>query len=92
MQRVILRHVHAACSSVTLFMNKLLKSFGERVWQKRIEKGLSQEEFAFRVGVHRTYVGMVERAERNVTLVTIHKFAKALDISISELLSNIEDD
>lgn len=73
-------------------MKDLQESFGNRVRQLRIEKGLSQEKFAFKVGMHRTYVGMIERAERNVTLLTVYKIAQALDITISDLLSNIEEE
>lgn len=73
-------------------MQDLQKAFGERVRKLRLERGLSQEKFAFKIGIHRTYIGMVERAERNVTLSTVYKIAQALDMTISELLSNIESD
>lgn len=73
-------------------MEDLQKAFGQRVRKLRIEHGLSQEKFAFKVGIHRTYIGMVERAERNVTLFTAYKFAQALDITLSELLSNLEEE
>jgi len=63
-----------------------LQRFGDRVREERLKRGLSQEELAARAGVHRTYIGMVERAEKNVTLGTIEKFANALGISISELM------
>jgi transcriptional regulator with XRE-family HTH domain len=66
-----------------------LIKFGEVVRKKRQEKGLSQEDFAELVGVHRTYVGMIERAEKNITLLNIEKIAQAFDISISELLENL---
>ena len=46
----------------------------------REEKNYSQEEFADIVGVHRTYMGGIERGERNITLVTIHKIARALGV------------
>jgi transcriptional regulator with XRE-family HTH domain len=49
--------------------------------------GLSQEELASRAGLHRTYIGMIERAEKNVTLRNIEKLAKALDTTIGELLA-----
>lgn len=60
--------------------------FGERVREIRIYKNLSQEQLADLANVHRTYIGMVERAEKNITLVNIEKIAKALDIKITELL------
>lgn len=53
----------------------------------RKQKGLSQEELAALCGLHRTYVGSVERCERNVTLSTLETFALALNISVPELLT-----
>lgn len=47
--------------------------------------GLSQEKLAVKAGVHRTYIGMIERGEKNVTIVNIEKLAKALNVSIKEL-------
>ncbi|MBN1287537.1 MAG: helix-turn-helix transcriptional regulator [Anaerolineae bacterium] len=63
----------------------ILKYFGCRVRAERANRGISQEEFADMVGVHRTYIGMIERAEKNVTLRNIEKIARALEIEISEL-------
>ena len=68
-----------------LKQNILIK-FGERVREIRKEKGLSQEELAHKADLHRTYIGMIERAEKNITLVNIEKIAKALEINIKELL------
>lgn len=62
-------------------------SFGKRVQALRTELGISQEKFAEKAGVHRTYIGMVERAERNVTLKSIEKIANAFNLSISELFN-----
>ena len=62
-----------------------LEKFGEKVREQRHKLGLSQEELASRAGVHRTYIGMIERAEKNITLENIEKIAKALNLSISEL-------
>jgi len=50
--------------------------------------GLSQEEFADRVGVHRTYVGMIERAEKNITLENIQKVCRALNLKIGDFFSD----
>lgn len=61
-----------------------LEKFGERVREKRRKLGLSQEELAARAGVHRTYIGMIERAEKNITLGNIEKIAKALGVRIAE--------
>ena len=52
----------------------------------RKSKSLSQEKFAEIADVHRTYVGMVERAEINITLLNMQKFAKALEVEITDLL------
>lgn len=63
----------------------ILLSFGKRVQELRKTKGISQEELASFAGVHRTYIGMIERAEKNITLCNIEKIANALNISISDL-------
>jgi len=55
----------------------------------RKEKGLSQEAFALGCGLDRTYIGGIERGERNVTLRNIEVIATALDMSVSELTSGI---
>ena len=60
--------------------------FGERVRLRRELLGLSQEEFAFQSGIHRTYVSGVERGIRNPSLTMVERIAKALDMSFSELL------
>lgn len=60
--------------------------FGERVKEIRISKQLSQEQLAHLANVHRTYIGMIERAEKNITLVNIEKIAKALEVEIKDLL------
>lgn len=64
---------------------KVLEKFGTRVREERLKLGLSQEALAAKTGVHRTYVGMIERAEKNITLLNIEKIAKALKISINNL-------
>jgi transcriptional regulator with XRE-family HTH domain len=53
----------------------------------RDDKGLSQEDFADACGLHRTYVGSVERGERNVTLSTLEVFASVMGVSVSHLLT-----
>lgn len=65
----------------------VLIKFGKRVRKKRVEKGLSQEKLAEKAGLHRTYIGMIERAEKNITLINIEKIAQALEISLGELMS-----
>lgn len=69
----------------------VLKNFGQKIRELRIKENLSQEALAERAFVHRTYIGMIERAEKNITLSNIEKLAKALNISISELFIGIEE-
>jgi transcriptional regulator with XRE-family HTH domain len=64
---------------------KMLIKFGEKVRSLRKERNLSQEELSFRAELHRTYIGMIERAEKNITLINIEKIAKALDVDIKKL-------
>ena len=67
----------------------ILKRFGVRIRELRQEKGLSQEKFAAKCGLDRTYVGSVERGERNIALKNIEKIAKALGKSIAELMQSL---
>jgi len=67
----------------------ILEKFGQRVRQERLKQGLSQEELAAKADVHRTYIGMIERAEKNITLGNMSKIAKALKIKLSELISDL---
>ncbi len=64
---------------------QILITFGKKVREERLKRELSQEEFAERAGVHRTYIGMIERAEKNITLTNIEKIASALGIDIYQL-------
>ena len=64
----------------------ILSKFGEIVREKRLDLGLSQEDFAEIAGVHRTYVGMIERGEKNITLRNIEKFANALGVPVNKLM------
>ena len=59
--------------------------FGRRIRELRRARGLSQEELAFRAGLHRTYVSSAERGERNVALVNLERLAKALNVHIRDL-------
>lgn len=79
----------------TIVINSLLcivmssaiqKRFGKRVRQLRHERDISQEKLGELAKVHRTYVGMIERGEKNITLTNIEKFAKALKVDIKSLL------
>jgi transcriptional regulator with XRE-family HTH domain len=64
---------------------EILLKFGSRVRQERKKRGLSQEKLASLAGVHRTYIGMIERAEKNITLENIQKISKALKIRVKDL-------
>lgn len=63
---------------------EILIKFGNKVREERTKLDLSQEELAVRVGVHRTYIGMIERAEKNITLENIQKVCKALNLKIRD--------
>lgn len=65
--------------------NEYLKQFSQRVRTLREEQGISQEKLAERSDLHRTYIGMVERLERNPSLVCIHKIANGLGVHVTEL-------
>ena len=73
--------------SNTSIMDKepILLAFGQRVQELRKEHNLSQEQLADLAGVHRTYIGMIERAEKNITLCNIERIAKALEVNIKYL-------
>ncbi len=64
----------------------LIKEFGLRIKQLRTEKNISQEKLSFSTGFHRTYIGMIERGERNISLSNMAVFAKIFEINISQLL------
>lgn len=64
---------------------KYLERFAERVRFLREKQDISQEKLAERAGLHRTYIGMVERLERNPSLICIHKIANGLGVDVKEL-------
>ena len=67
---------------------EILIKFGNKVRKERTKLGLSQERLAAKAGVHRTYIGMIERAEKNITLENIEKVAKALNLKLSDFFSD----
>ena len=69
---------------------RVLAAFGAAVRRLRSERGWSQEELADRVGIDRTYMGGVERGERNLGLVNIARIAAALEISLTQLMAEAE--
>jgi transcriptional regulator with XRE-family HTH domain len=64
----------------------VLVRFGIRLREIRLQKGVSQERLAELAGLHRTYVSSVERGQRNVSLINIERLAKALKVSLAELM------
>lgn len=64
----------------------LLGRLGEHLRSIREKRGWSQEAFAFRCGLHRTYIGAVERGEYNVTLLTLRRITDALDITLLDAI------
>lgn len=64
------------------------KRIGLALRAARLEKNWSQEELSFECGLHRTYIGAVERGEKNLTLKNLIKLAKSLDVSASTIMSN----
>ncbi len=70
-----------------ILKKEILIKFGENVRFYRKAKGLSQEDLSFKADLHRTYIGMIERAEKNITLTNIEKIANALEIDIKDLFN-----
>jgi len=66
-----------------------LVRLGENLRKVREERGWSQEELAFKAGVHRTYVGGVERGEYNVTILTLRRFTRALGITLQDAIRGL---
>ena len=69
----------------------LLKRFGESIRATRMGMGLSQEQLAELSGLDRTYVGGVERGERNISLVNMAKLARALNVRLCDLLRGVDE-
>lgn len=65
----------------------ILIKFGQRIRALRKEEGFSQEQLAEITGFHRNYIGMIERGERNPSLINIEVFANTFGISLSELMN-----
>jgi len=66
-------------------VSKILKQFGDNVKRLREARGWSQEDLAKRAKLHRTYIGSIERSERNVSLINIERIANALEVKIRAL-------
>lgn len=72
-------------------MNELLILLGKRIHELRAARKWSQEEFAHLSGLHRTYIGQIERGEKNIGFENLSKVAGVLDVTMSELLAGLED-
>ena len=70
-------------------MSDIAKIIGQRIRNYRTQKGLSQEKLAVLAGCHPTYIGQLERGEKNATLESVEKIASAMDISLSELFDKL---
>ncbi|WP_435018549.1 helix-turn-helix domain-containing protein [Tundrisphaera sp. TA3] len=70
-----------------MLKGEIQKQFGLRVRQLRNERGLSQEAFADEAGLHRTYIGSIERGEQNISLENIAKVAATLGVSLADLFA-----
>lgn len=68
----------------------LLIRFGNRLRELRLQKKISQEQLANLAGLHRTYIGMIERAEKNISLVNIGKLSKALNIKLELFFQDVD--
>ncbi len=69
----------------------LRRKFGVSIRKIREEKNLSQEELGFQAGIHRTYIGAVERGEQNISLDNIGRLTKTLKITLGDLFKNIHE-
>ena len=67
----------------------ILTEFGGRLRQLRKERGLTQEKLAAKAGVHYTYIGVVERGEKNISLVNIGRLAEALEVEVVDLFPKV---
>jgi len=65
---------------------KILKILGDNVKSTRLKRGLSQDNLAEKAELHRTYIGGIERGERNVSILNIERIAKALNVKIDDLV------
>ena len=72
------------------YSKRLLKALGQRIRELRTEEGYSQEAFADKCGVHRTFMGTVERGESNLSFSNIARVATTLDVPLSVLFRDLE--
>ena len=70
-------------------MQDVQKRLGSKIAEMRRKRGFTQEGFAHECGFHRSYMGAVERGEKNITITQVEKIAQALKVSLSELLKGV---
>jgi transcriptional regulator with XRE-family HTH domain len=70
---------------------EILVQFGRKVREERRKQRLSQEQLAEIAGLHRTYIGMIERAEKNITLENVNRICKALGINLDAMFKDLHD-
>ena len=71
-------------------MKDLQQELGRRIRRLRIQNGYTQESFADKCGIHRNFMGAVERGEQNLTLKTLHVISRGLGTNMAKLLSGLE--
>lgn len=71
-------------------MENLNFLIGNKLKEERIKLGYSQESFADIIGIHRTYIGTIERGEKSITIITLSKICNALNMKMSDFLKNID--
>lgn len=76
----------ASFYAFSIVNKQILKQFGKRVREERERQGISQERLGELAKVHRTYIGMIERAEKNITLTNMEKIARALGKKVNGLV------
>ena len=72
-------------------MSDIATTVGKRLRSYRTGQGLSQEKLAERAGLHPTYIGQVERGEKNLTIESLEKITSALDVSMASIFEKIEE-
>ncbi|WP_163852429.1 helix-turn-helix domain-containing protein [Paenibacillus elgii] len=72
--------------------NEILKSIGARIRDLRKERGLSQESLGEKGGFHFSYIGQIERGEKNIAILNLVKIATALEVSVTQLFSYVDDE
>lgn len=75
--------------NLVIMSNLELSKLGENIRQIRLSKSLSQEKLAELADLHRTYIGGVERGERNISLINLIRIARVLDVPISKLVDGL---